>query len=104
MLGIQVWHTNEAILAMIASTEMSANPMLSTFGICIAAVIEDHELDVTKDGFNRVVIGAAFGQADPMEMQFTHHLTSKPRLAGMGTILVQDDPQRNVRIPSSEAI
>jgi len=104
MFGIQVRHVNEAIPATIASTEVSTNSMLGTFGICIMAVIEDHELDVTKDCFNWVVIRAAFGQAEPMEMQFTHNLTSKPRFARMSTVLVQDDPQGNVRIPGAKVI
>ena len=102
MLGIQVRHVNEGIAATIATTQMGANAMLSTFSMGIMAVIQDHKLDVTKDGFNRVVIRATFGQADPMEMQFTHDLTSKLRFARMGTVLVQDDPQGNIRIPFAE--
>lgn len=104
MLGIQIRHVNETIPATIATTKMGANSMLSEFGIWIIAIIQDHELDVTKDCFHRVVIRATFGQADPMEMQFTHDLTSKPRFARMGTVLIQDDPHGNVRIPSAEVI
>jgi len=78
--------------------------MLSTFRGCVIAVIEDHELDVTKDRFHRVVIWTAFGQADPMEVQFTHDLTSQSRLAGMGTILVQDNPNGHFRIPFAEVM
>src|SRR5262245_33881336 len=96
MLGIQVRHMNEAIPTAIATTKMGANSMLSRFGICIIAAIQDHELDVTEDRFHRVVVRATFGQADPMEVKITHHLTSKPRFARMGTVLIQDDPQGNV--------
>jgi hypothetical protein len=104
MLGIQVWHMNDTILPMIPSTQMGTNSMLCNFGIGIIAVVQDHELDVTEDRFNRVVIGAAFGQADPMEVQLTHDLASEPRLARMGTVLVQDDPHGNIRIPFAEVM
>jgi hypothetical protein len=67
---------------------MGTNSMLCNFGICIIAIIQDHKLDVTEDRFNRVVIRAAFGQTDPMEVEFTHDLASEPRLARMGTVLV----------------
>lgn len=78
--------------------------MLCKFGIGIIAIIQDHQLDVTEDGFNRVVIWAAFGQTDPMKVQFTHDLASEPRLARMGTVLVQDDPHGNIRIPFAEVM
>lgn len=78
--------------------------MLCDFGLAITAIIQDHKLDVTEDRFNRVVIGAAFGQTDPMEVQFTHDLASEPRLARMGTVLVQDDPHGNIRIPFAEVM
>lgn len=38
------------------------------------AVVQDHELDVTEDVLNRVVVGTALGQADPMELQVPHGL------------------------------
>ena len=76
--------------------------MLSTFSICVMAVVQDHELDVTKDRLHWVVVRAAFGQADPMEAKCMHDLTGQPRLTGMGTILIQDNPNWNVRIPFTE--
>lgn len=104
MPGIQIWHMNETVLTAIATTEMGTNSMLSTFGICVIAIIQDHKLDVTKDGFYRVIVRTAFGQADPMEMQFAHNLASQSRLAGMSTILIQDNPNRNLGIPLAEVI
>ena len=65
---------NESILAAIAAAQMGTNSMLSDFALGIIAVIQDHKLDVTEDVLNRVVVGAAFGQADPMELEVTHGL------------------------------
>lgn len=66
---------NQAIPALIASAQMRANAMLSGFFIWVIAVIEDHKLDVAKDVLHRIIVGTAFGQADPMQLQITHHLT-----------------------------
>lgn len=66
---------NEVIVAAIAAAQMGTNSMLSGSGVRVIAVIQDHELYVTKDGLNRVIIGAAFGQADPVPLKFTHDLT-----------------------------
>jgi hypothetical protein len=81
---------------------MGADSVLSAFSNCVTAVIQDHELDVTEDRFDRVVVRAAFGQADPMEVQVAHDLPRQSRLAGMGTILVKDNPNGNVRIAFAE--
>jgi hypothetical protein len=69
---------NQAIPAAIATTKMGANSMLGTFGIWVITVIQDHELNITEDRFHRIVIRATFGQADPVKVKITHHLTSKP--------------------------
>ena len=66
---------NQAIPAMIASAQMRTDSMLSGFCIWIIAIIQDHELDVAEDVLNRIIVGAAFGQANPMQLQITHHLT-----------------------------
>ena len=102
VLRIQVGHLNQTMPATIAAAEMSTNSMLSRFGICVIAVVEDHKLNVTEDGFNWVVIGTTFGQADPVQMKVMHDLASEPRLARMGTVLVEDDPNGNIWIPHSE--
>lgn len=86
----------------IASTQMSTNPTLSAFGIRVIAVVQDHELYVTKDGLNWVIIGAAFGQADPVQLQLTHNLTGLAGFAGMSTILIKSHPNGSVRIPRTE--
>lgn len=104
MARTQIWHMNETVLTTVASTEVSTNSMLSTSSISVIAVIQDHELDVTKDCFYRVIVRTTFGQANPMEVQFMHDLASQSRLAGMSTILIQDNPNGNVRIPFTEVI
>ena len=60
---------------MIAPAQMRTNSMLSGFFTWVIAVIEDHELDVAEDILNRIIVWTAFGQADPMQLQITHHLT-----------------------------
>lgn len=82
---------------------MSANPTLSNFTICIIAIVQDHELYVTKDRLNRVIVRTAFGQADPMELQVMHRLTGLVRLTRMRTILIQSNPECRMRIPMAEA-
>jgi hypothetical protein len=93
---------NEAILTTIATAQMGTNSMLSEFGIRVIAVIQDHELYVTKDILNRVIVGTAFGQADPVQLKVAHDLTSVPRLAGMGAVLVKGNPNWGIRIPLPE--
>jgi len=38
-----------------------------------------------------------------MELQIAHGLTGLVRLAGMGAILIQSNPEASVRIPMAEA-
>lgn len=94
---------NETIDAAIASAEMSANSVLGDFGIYVIAVVQNHELYVTKDILNRVIVRTAFGQADPMQLQVTHDLTGTPRLAWMSAVLVKGNPGCGFRIPMAEA-
>ena len=93
---------NEAILATIASAQMGTNSMLREFDIRVIAVVQDHELYVAKDILNRVIVGTAFGQADPVQLKVAHDLTSVPRLAWMGAVLVKGNPKCGVRIPMAE--
>ena len=65
---MQVGNINPWVGAAVASTQMSTNSVLSNFAVCVIAVVQNHELDVTEDILNRVVVGTAFGQADPMEL------------------------------------
>ena len=58
----------------------------------IIAVVEDHLLNITEDVFHRVIIGTAFGQRNPPEVEFPHKAASLSAFAGMGSILIQDDP------------
>jgi len=81
---------------------MGTNSALRGFGMRVIAVIQDHELYVTKDILDRIVVRAAFRQADPMQLKFTHHLTSPPRFTWMSAVLVQSNPNRGCRIPVSE--
>ena len=83
---------NETNLAAIASAQMGTNAALSNFDIRVMAVVQDHELDVAEDILHRVIVGTAFGQADPMQLQVTHDLTGFVRFTGMSPVLVKCNP------------
>lgn len=102
MLGIQVWNRNDAILAAIASAQRCTNAVLSDFGIRVVTVVQDHKLYVAKDNLNRVVVGTAFGQIDPVQFKVPHDLPGLARFAGMSAILIQSHPKGGVRIPMTE--
>ena len=103
MFGIQVRDMNKTIRAAVASAQMSANSVLSDFGLRVIAVVQNHELCVTKDILNWVIVGTAFGQADPVQLKLTHDLTSAPRLAWMSTVLVKGNPNCGCGIPVTKA-
>ena len=63
-------------MAMVTSAEIGVNSVLSGFGIRVIAVVQNQALDVTKDILHRVIVRAAFGQADPIQLKFTHHMAS----------------------------
>ena len=65
---MQVWNPNTWIGTLIASVQVSANPTLCNLTVCVMAIVQNHELYVTKDRLHRIVIRTAFGQADPMEL------------------------------------
>jgi hypothetical protein len=94
---------NEAIKAAVASAQMGTDSALRGFRIEVIAVIQDHELYVTKDILDRIVIWAAFRQADPMQLKFTHHLTGLVRFTGVSAVLVKNNPDRDFRIPMPKA-
>jgi hypothetical protein len=90
---------DEAIMAAVASAKICNNSALSGFGIWVIAVVQDHELYVTKDILDRVIVVTAFGQADPVQLKFTHYLTGLTRFTGMSAILVKSNPDRDFGIP-----
>jgi hypothetical protein len=92
---------NVAIVAAIAPAQVSAKPGLSGMGIRVMAVIQDHQLHIAKDGFYRVVIWAAFGQTDPVQVQLPHHSPRSTRFDRVSTVLVQRDPHWLVGIPAA---
>jgi len=95
---------NAPVVTAIPATEMSTDAVLGGLGIRVVTVIQDHELHIAENRFDRIVVGAAFGQADPMQFERTHHPAGLPRLAGMGWVLIQDDPNGLGRIPPSHLL
>lgn len=52
---------NEPILPAVAAAQMCADTVLGARRVWVIAVIQDHQLDIAKDGFNGIVIRATFG-------------------------------------------
>lgn len=103
MFWVQVRNMNAWVHAVVASTQMNTNTVLSNFAFCVIAIVQDHKLDITEDILNRIVVGTAFRQADPMELQVTHRLTGLARFTWVSAILIQCHPHRAIWIPLPQA-
>ena len=101
MLGPEIGNGNVAVAAAVAPAQMSANTRLGRLDIWVITVVQDHELYIAKERFDRIVIGAAFRQADPVQVQLPHHPPGFARFAGMGTVLIERDPQRHIGMPAA---
>jgi len=91
------------ILSPIAVTQMLADAMLSCLYVGIIAIVQQHQLNIAKHDFDRVVVGTAFGQTDPMQVQRAHDTPRISRLARMSAILIERDPERLIREPAPQA-
>jgi hypothetical protein len=60
------------VVSTITSLKMPADPPLGRLDIGIIAVIQDHELDITENRRNRIIVGTPFWQRDPMQPQLPH--------------------------------
>ena len=60
------------MVSTITSLKMLTDSPLSRLGIEIIAVIQDHQLDITENCLNRIIIGTAFWPRDPMQRQLPH--------------------------------
>ena len=92
-----------AVLSFIPPAEVIRNPPFGVSGRGIIAVIENHQLDSAEARFCRVIIGAALGKTDPMDMEL---VKEPPRLAGltrMRRILIKYHPENGSRIAPSES-
>lgn len=73
----QIGDLNKAIPAAVDGLKVSTDAPLRGLDIVIITVIEDHELNITKHIFNRIVIRTAFGQSNPMQLQLSHEATRR---------------------------
>lgn len=64
---------DRAIVAPIASAQMSTTAALRGASFSIITVVQNHLLNITEDRFHRVVVRADFGQADQMRLASSHH-------------------------------
>lgn len=61
--------------------KMMTNAPLPSFDIRIIAVVQDHQLNITEDCLDRIIIGTAFWHGDPMQFQLPHQAASSAGLA-----------------------
>lgn len=87
-------------MAAVTPAQMYTDAVLCGFGLWVIAVIENHELNVAEDVFHGIVVGTAFGEADPVQLEFAHHAAGPPGFTRMGRVLIQHHPQRHVGIPA----
>lgn len=100
----EISNAHPPVLPPIAASQMGTNTLLSRGYICILTVIENHQLDSTEQRFDRIVVGAAFGQAHPMEPQLVHLPPGLARLAWVSGILISGDPYLLVGIPAAHLL
>jgi hypothetical protein len=65
---------------------MATNALLRRFDLGVIAVVQDHPLNITEDRLDRMIIGTAFRQSNPMQFQLPHRAAGLVRLAGVGRI------------------
>jgi hypothetical protein len=95
----EVRNANVPITSAIAFLEMTTNAPLGGFDIGIIAVVQDHQLNITEDILDRIIIGTAFGQGNPMQLQLAHQATRLTGLARMCGIAIERNPHRLLGVP-----
>ncbi len=74
LVGIsKISDLDRAIVAPIASAQMSTTAALRGASFSIITIVQNHLLNTTEDRFHRIVVRADFGQADQMQLAFSHH-------------------------------
>jgi len=57
---------DKAIASAIALTQVLTDPALGSTFIEVVAVVQNHQLHIAKSGFDGIIVGAGFRQADPV--------------------------------------
>jgi hypothetical protein len=68
----EVRNTDRALAPPTTAAQVIANPALRRADIGIIARIENHQLNVTKECLDGIVIGAACRQRDPVQLELPH--------------------------------
>jgi hypothetical protein len=63
---------NPPMTAPVEFLKMSTDASLRGFDIGVITVVQDHQLKITEDRLDRMIIRTAFGQRDPMQFQLSH--------------------------------
>ena len=79
---------NTSLLSPTASPQMGTNAFFRHCGIHIVAGVEDILLNIAEDVLRRIILGTAFGQTDPVQLQLAHRPTCLPGFTRMCRILV----------------
>ena len=79
----QVWNTDCTLSPPIAAAQIIANPALRRPDIGIIARIKNHQLNITEERLDGIIIRATRWQRDPVQLELPHLAARLPRLAGM---------------------
>lgn len=90
------------IASTVAAAQTRTDPSLSCSDIGVVAGVENVLLNVAVDCLHRIVIGAGFRKADPMQAKLMHCSPRLPRLPWVGRILIQCNPHLALGIPLAD--
>src|SRR5262245_21963529 len=74
----QVRNPDSAMATPVSAPQVGTDAALRRLRVRVVAVIQDQLLHIAVDRLHWVVVGAPFGQGDPVQLQGTHN---PPRLA-----------------------
>lgn len=90
------------IAPAVTAAQTGTDPPLRCFDIGVVAGVENVLLNVAVDRLDRVVVGAAFRKADPVQAKLAHRSPRLARLSRVGRVLVQHNPHLALGIPLAD--
>ena len=80
---------------------MPTDTPLRSLGIGVITGVQDHQLNITEDRLDRVIIGTAFWQRDPMEFQLSHQTPCLAGLTRVCRVPIQSNPDGLLGVPTT---
>jgi hypothetical protein len=93
--------TNLSIRVPIALSQVIADSSFCGSTIGIITVIENHQLDITEDPLDGIVVRIPGGECDPMQSELAHLAPRLTRFTRMWGVAIQHNPYLPVGIPSA---